>query len=426
MSTSRRDFLKLSAAAGAGAVVGAAVRPDGAAAKPAQITFLRESSYVKEFDDHFKNVLIPRYQQETGIKLNYEIVAAGGSAVPRVISIVESKAPVDVAWPQQEWLFREGLLDVSDVAEEVGKQQGGYYPAVTELSKWNGKWYSVPFGNIGQCMAYRRDWFEAAGFKKFPDTWEEFLDAGRKLKKAGHPYGMSMGHGYADNNSWLLPLLWSHGAQVVAKDGKTITLDSAETAKAVDYVRTLYKDACIDDCVGWLDPHNNKAFLTSQISCTNNAMSIMISAKRDLPDMGKVTDHGLNPKGPKGRFHSLVPVTHAIFKHTPDPEAAKHFLRWLMAPKQVADWYRSAQMYHAPFLHAYDKDPEWDKEPRFKPYHELLETAKLVSWPAPADRRFGEVVNKWVVIDMFAKACTGTSTKTAIADAVNGLKAIYG
>jgi multiple sugar transport system substrate-binding protein len=121
-----------------------------------------------------------------------------------------------------------------------------------------------------------------------------------------------------------------------------------------------------------------------------------------------------------------VAVTHGIFKHTPDPEAARHFLRWLMAPKQVADWYRSAQMYHAPYLRGYDKDPEWNKEPRFKPYHELLETAKLVSWPAPADRRAGEVVSKWVVVDMFAKAATGTPTKTVIAEAVAGLKAIYG
>jgi len=425
-SESRRDFLKLSAAGAAGVAVGAGWRPRRAGAKPEKITFIRESSYVKEFDEHFNKVLIPRYQQETGIKINYEIVAAGGSAVPRNVSIVESKAPVDAGWVQQEWLYREGLLDVSDIAEAVGKEQGGYYPSITELSKWNGKWYSVPFGNIGQCMAYRRDWFEQAGFKKFPDTWDEFLDAGRKLKKAGHPYGMSMGHGFADNNSWLLPLLWSYGGQVVAKDGKTITLDSAETAKAVDYVRTLYKEACIDDCVGWLDPANNKAFLTDQISCTNNAMSILISAKRDLPETGKVTDHGLNPKGPKGRFHSLVAVTHGIFKHTPDPEAAKHFLRWLMAPKQVGDWYRSAQMYHAPYLRAYDKDPEWAKEPRFKPYHELLETARLVSWPAPADRRAGEVVSKWVVVDMFAKAATGAPTKTVIAEAAAGLKAIYG
>jgi multiple sugar transport system substrate-binding protein len=46
--------------------------------------------------------------------------------------------------------------------------------------------------------------------------------------------------------------------------------------------------------------------------------------------------------------------------------------------------------------------------------------------PAPADRRAGEVVNKWIVIDMFAKACTGASTKQVIADAVTGLKQIYG
>ena len=426
MSTSRRDFLKLGAAGAMGASVTAAWRPGRAEAKPAQITFIRESSYVKEFDEHFKNVLIPRYQQETGIKLNYEIVAAGGSAVPRNISIVESKAPVDAGWLQQEWLFREGLLDVSDIAEEVGKQQGGWYPEIKNLSIWEGKWKSVPFGNIGQVMVYRKDWFDQIGATTFPDTWEEFYEVGVKLKKAGHPYGMSMGHGYADNNSWLLPLLWGFGAQVVAKDGKTITLDSNETAKAVDYVRKLYKDACLDDCVGWLDPHNNKAFLTSQISCTNNAMSILISAKRDLPEMGKVTDQALNPKGPKGRFHSLVPVTHGIFAHTPDPAATKHFLKWLMDPKQVGPWYRSAQMYHAPFLHAYDKDEEWNKELRFKPDLKVLETGKLVSWPAPADRKAGEVVNKWVVIDMFAKACTGAPTKQVIADAVTGLKQIYG
>src|SRR2546427_9132015 len=113
-STSRRDFLRLSAAGAAAAAVGAGARPRMAGAKPAQITFLRESSYVKEFDEHFKNVLIPRYQQETGIKIVYEIIAAGGSAAARTGAIVESKAPVDARWVQQEWLDREGRLDGLD------------------------------------------------------------------------------------------------------------------------------------------------------------------------------------------------------------------------------------------------------------------------------------------------------------------------
>src|SRR5256885_6615574 len=113
---------------------------------------MRESSYVKEFDEHFKNVLIPRYQAETGIKIVYEIIAAGGSAVPRTVAIGESKAPVDAGWGQQEGLYREGLLDVSDIAKDVGKQQGGWDFEIEGLSGWGGKWRAGAFGHLRPCI----------------------------------------------------------------------------------------------------------------------------------------------------------------------------------------------------------------------------------------------------------------------------------
>ena len=74
-------------------------------------------------------------------------------------------------------------------------------------------------------MNYRKDWFDEVGVKKFPETWDEFLEAGIKLKAKGHPFGMSMGHGFADNYSWLYPLLWSYGVTVMDKDGKKVALD---------------------------------------------------------------------------------------------------------------------------------------------------------------------------------------------------------
>ena len=425
----RRDFLKVAAGAGAAAGITGApwvVRDVHAQQKPKVIVFARESSYVKNFDEHFQKVLMPAYEKEKGVKIEYQIQAAGGSAVPQLVSMVENKSGADLAWVQQEWLYRDALVDVSDIAEEVGKQQGGWYDEIKSLSVDKGKWKSVPKGNIGQLMVYRKDWFEEAGIKKFPDTWDEFLEAGIKLKAKGHPFGMSMGHGFADNYSWMYPLLWSHGVTVMDKDGKKVALDSSETEKVIEYVKRLYKEACIEDCIGWLDPANNKAFLTSQISCTNNAYSIMVSAKRDLPEMGKVIDHALNPAGPKGRFHSLVPVTHGVFAYSKDVQGAKDLLRWLMNPKQYRPWIASGDMYFAPYLHAFDKVPEWDIEPRVKPFQKVLETGKLTSWPAPANRQHGEVVNRWVVIDMFTKSLTGTPTKTAIADAVAQLKTIYG
>src|SRR5262249_28890024 len=142
----------------------------------------------------------------------------------------------------------------------------------------------------------------------------------------------------------------------------------------------------------------------------------------DLPDMGKVIDHGLNPKGPAGRFHSLVPVTHGVFAYGPDPQAAKDFLRWIMDPKQYRPWISSGDMNFAPYLHAFDKYPDWDIYPPEKPFQKVLETGNLTPWPAPATRAHDPAINRSIVIDMLTNACTGSTGKPAMAAAVTQLK----
>src|SRR5437879_12787927 len=118
----RRDFLKL--AAGAAGVAAGPWVSRNAEAKPVSIVFARESSYVKNFDVHFQNVMAPAYEKATGIKIEYQLQAAGGSAVPQLVSMVENKTGADLAWVQQEWLYRDALGDVSGNAGEGVKQQG--------------------------------------------------------------------------------------------------------------------------------------------------------------------------------------------------------------------------------------------------------------------------------------------------------------
>src|SRR5215467_7408391 len=118
----RRDFMKLAAGGAAGVAAGPFISRH-AEAKPTSITFVRESAYVKNFDEHFIKVLIPAYQKATGIKIDFQIQAAGGSAVPQLVSMVENKSGADVAWVQSQELYRDSQLAVSDNAEAVGKQQ---------------------------------------------------------------------------------------------------------------------------------------------------------------------------------------------------------------------------------------------------------------------------------------------------------------
>jgi multiple sugar transport system substrate-binding protein len=177
--------------------------------------------------------------------------------------------------------------------------------------------------------------------------------------------------------------------------------------------------------LSWTDVSNNKAWMAEQISCTNNAESILFVAKRDFPELGKVTDQAMNPAGPKGRFHLMQAISHSIFTFSPAKEEARAFLRWLMDKKQVASWYDIAVSYYQPLLHAYDDAPMWQVEPRNIPYRDSLANAHVHGWPAPPNRQLAESVAKYVVVDMFAKAAAGAATKDVIKAADSQLREIY-
>ena len=121
----------------------------------------------------------------------------------------------------------------------------------------------------------------------------------------------------------------------------------------------------------------------------------------------------------------MAPVSHSIFAFTQDPEAARAFLRWLTDEKQLGGWFAVADTYYQPFLHGYDNAPMWQVEPRNIPYRDAMATAHLPGWPAPASRHMAESVAKYVVVDMFAKACAGAATKDVIRNAEAQLKEIY-
>ena len=59
------------------------------------------------------------------------------------------------------------------------------------------------------------------------------------------------------------------------------------------------------------------------------------------------------------------------------------------------------------------------------PYRDALATAHLPGWPAPPNRQLAESMAKYVVVDMFAKACADASTKEVIKNAEAQLKGIY-
>src|SRR6266571_9255655 len=117
--SSRREFLTVTLAA-TGA---AALAPRWAGAAPKAMTVIRESSFIKPFDDYFAKTLAAEYEKVTGIKIVYEATSVGGM-LTRLTTIAETKSGPEIAMTAVNWphLFDNSLVDVSDVAGEVGKQ----------------------------------------------------------------------------------------------------------------------------------------------------------------------------------------------------------------------------------------------------------------------------------------------------------------
>src|SRR5207237_4785804 len=131
-------------------------------------------------------------QTDLGIKLNYEAVNANDIQA-RITSAVQSGSGPDIIMVVNNWprLYVESLADVTDVAEQIGKEQGGYYDLAKVIDNIDGKWIGVPWAIGGGLVAYRKSWVEEIGYKdgKLPGTWDEDGEAGKTLSDKGGRYG---------------------------------------------------------------------------------------------------------------------------------------------------------------------------------------------------------------------------------------------
>ena len=214
-------------------------------------------------------------------------------------------------WPQ---LYAGSLADVSDVAEEIGKAQGGYYDISQGRRDRRQKWIGVPWAVGGGLVAYRKSWFAGGRLRQIPGDLGRMRDAGKKLKAKGRPIGQTLGHTFGDAPGFWYPYLWSWGGKEVEADGKTVALNSKETVESVKFAVALLEGLLRRGRarLGRFSS-NNRAFLSGTISATNNGASIYLEAKKKpdsyLTEKGTpMKDDILHAPLPKRRRRAVQPA----------------------------------------------------------------------------------------------------------------------
>jgi multiple sugar transport system substrate-binding protein len=414
---SRLGRRRLLAAAAAGPVAAALPAPAIAQAglKGTKLTILAGQWFVPE-----TNAMLDRLAAEVGAATGMEIKVerfAGDELMTKTAAVIGSGRGADLAVGVEfdTHLYGARLTDVTELADEIGRTYGGWMDAARDASVVGGRWKSLPIGQAPAAWNWRTDMFRAAGVDTFPDTFAGLLDAARKLHAKGTPIGMTLGKAAGDGRSTNYPVLWAFGGKEFEADGRTVAINSPGTLAAVEWYKEIYQ-YFIPGTTAWLDADNNQAFLASKVSATVNVNTIYLASRAAAatdPARKFIIDnmeHGQWPSGPAGRFACYNVNVWLPLASSPNKAGQLEFLKAWYSRSFLPQWTKVGESYFIPQLAGFDKEDVWPSDPKLRIFRELNKINRLPGYAGPPSAAAAEAVNKYILVDMFAKACTGQMT----------------
>ena len=436
----RRTFLKTAgvAAAAATGIEGIlAARRAPAFAQGTKLHIVRWNDFIPEADVWLKKEGMPEASKALGAEVTLETIGFN-DLQPRITAAVQSGAGADIFMLYYNWphLYANSLVDVSDVANAVAKEQGGFYGVFEPSMKVGGKWLGMPHSIVGNAIAYRKSWFKEVGFNEFPKTWDELRKAAAALKKKGKPYGQTLGHTFGDAPTWAYPLLWSFGGAETDKSGKKVAVNSKGTVDSVKYMTALWKEGSDEGGLAWDDSNNNRAFHAGDISATLNGASIYIVAKRQKDKLKDEKgeplyldiDHGLFPlAGGVGQFPLYFSNGHGIMKYSKNQKLAKDLLRWIHKKENFEKWFQVSEGYSVAPTTEWEKHAMWGKiDKPLQMFRTAARKTRIFGCAGPSTAKSTEVYSKYIIVDMYANAASGKmKPEEAVKWAEGELKKIY-
>src|SRR5437899_10744321 len=415
----RRKFLQYSGAGLAGIL---ASHQAPVFAQQSTVHWLKWNDFVPASAELLRKTMLPEAMKALGVKINLETIN-GNDLQPRITSAIQSGAGPDLimAFNNHPHVYSSGVADVADIAEAIGKAQGGYYRLCRANTTEGKKSLSVPWAIIGAEIAYRKSWFDEIGYSTFPQTWEQYHDAGKKLKAKGRPLGQTLGHTFGDAPTFSYPYLWSYGGKEVDEKGKLV-LDSKETLESVRFMTAFWKDAHDEGGLAWDDTNNNRAVLSGTISATLNGASIYIEALRK-PDQYKTekgaqlkTDilHVPLPKGPAGQFGVHPFQCMMVMGYSKNQKQAMEFLKWFHSTDVYDKWFNVQKGFATGPTKQWESHKIGQEDPGMAPHRVAPRLGRVYGHAGPAGPKAAEVLSKYIIVDMYAKAVQGMSAEDAV------------
>jgi multiple sugar transport system substrate-binding protein len=312
--SSRRDFLKLSAAAGVAGTGLLSLAGNASAADT--MNLFTWSAAVEAVKSH-----VTAFERKFNTKVTYNN-APWAQYRDTMIAKFVGKAPLDVLWVSDSWLPEwadAGWIAPVNNFPELMKYNADTNDFCLQSMQYKGKQYGLTYYSDYMAFFYDEDKLKKAGIKAPPTTWDELVAQSLQIKKAGlceYPMMLSMAR-----ESWLIEFLtaivYSHGGRFTDDSGNAVMDDPKKGAhQALQWiVDAVNKHKIISPaCVETGELSGLKSF-----GAGNHAFTLLsryrvrsLNDPQQSPIAGRVKQ-ALMPAGPGGshqtvgwmRFHGM-------------------------------------------------------------------------------------------------------------------------
>ncbi len=184
---------------------------------------------------------------------------------------------VHIAFVWTQEMAEAGAVKSIEEMTQYGKFENGFDDFIaTDLTKYKGKSWGIPWTAGTFAMVYRTDVMKAAGINDLPKTWAEMLDDSRAIKKKTGKTGFAFA---AAHQVWF-PVnyyLWSNDSAFVVEDGKggyKLGVTQDDLVKAINYFKSYIDEGLAPRSILSIDVPHDPAILQALLD-GSQAMALM-------------------------------------------------------------------------------------------------------------------------------------------------------
>lgn len=222
----------------------------GGSPAPTTLTYWASNQGRSLSDDY--RILQPeldKFQQQTGIKVNVEVIP-WQSLLNRILSSATSGQGPDVINIGNTWaasLQATGAFLPFDrtALDQIGGQSRFLATSFAATGAAGRQPTSIPLYGLSYGLFYNKKMFADAGITSPPTTWAEFVADGKKLTH-GNQWGLVINPGYTENSHFAFILGQQRGNNLFSSSGQPQFSNPKEVAAVKQYIDFMATDKIIN------------------------------------------------------------------------------------------------------------------------------------------------------------------------------------